>query len=187
MPFLETPDTARFSNNKSAINNSNFTENSIKKMLATGIILEPDQPLRVVNFLSMSINSSKKRHLILDMRHVNMYLYKDRIEFDDWKCFENYLLADKGYLFQFDFKNGYQHIDIFDSHQTYFIFRLFLGYQKGYKIFLIHCPKNTKNQIFFFQMFCKDVLSKKIALEYDLSCIIRKDDISFPQKYYVIL
>ena len=30
----------------------------------------------------------------------------------------------------------------------------------------------TKNQIFFFQMFWKDRLSKKIALEYHLSCIM---------------
>ena len=36
----------------------------------------------------------------------------------------------------------------------------------------IHC---TKNHIFFFQMFRKDRLSKKIALEHDLSCIIRKN------------
>ena len=30
-------------------------------------------------------------------------------------------------------------------------------------------------------MFCKDGFPKKIPLEYDLSCIIRKDDISFPE------
>ena len=35
------------------------------------------------------------------------------------KCFKNYLLANKGYLFKFDLKNGYHHIDIFNSHQTY--------------------------------------------------------------------
>ena len=35
--------------------------------------------------------------------------------------------------------------------------------------------------MFFFQIFGKDGLSKKIAPEYDLSCIIRKDDISFPE------
>ena len=45
----------------------------------------------------------------------------------------------------------------------------------------------TKNHIFFFQMFCKDCLSKKIKLECDISCIIRKDDISFPRKYDLIL
>ena len=45
----------------------------------------------------------------------------------------------------------------------------------------------TKNHIFFFQMFWKDCLSKKVALEYDISWIIRKDDISFPRKYDLIV
>ena len=43
-----------------------------------------------------------------------------------------------------------------------------------------HC---TENHIFFFQASWKDGLSKKIALEFDLSCIIGKYDISFSQKY----
>ena len=33
-----------------------------------------------------------------------------------------------------------------------------------------------KTIFFLFQMFWKNGLSKKVALEYDLSCIIRKDD-----------
>ena len=41
----------------------------------------------------------------------------------------------------------------------------------------------TENHIFFFQTSWKDGLSEKIALEYDLSCIIGKDDISFSRKY----
>ena len=41
----------------------------------------------------------------------------------------------------------------------------------------------TGNSIFFFQTTWKDDLSKKIVLEYDLSCIIGKDDISFSRKY----
>ena len=40
-----------------------------------------------------------------------------------------------------------------------------------------------ENHIFFFQTSWKDGLSKKIVLEYDLSCIIEKNDISFSQKY----
>ena len=42
LPFLETPDTAGFSNNKSAINKFKFVENSIKEMLAAGTNLEWD-------------------------------------------------------------------------------------------------------------------------------------------------
>ena len=44
----------------------------------------------------------------------------------------------------------------------------------------MHC---AENRIFFFQASWKDGLSKKIVLEYDLSCIIGKDDISFSRKY----
>ena len=49
-------------------------------------------------------------------------------------------------------------------------------------IFMNHC---TKNHIFVFQMIWKDGLSKKIALEYDLSSW--KDYISFPRKYDLTL
>ena len=35
-------------------------------------------------------------------------------------------------------------------------------------------------------MFRKDDLSKKMALEWDISCFFRKYDISFSQKYDVI-
>ena len=82
MPLLETPDTARFSNNKSAISNSKFVGNSIKEMLATGTILERDPP-RFFNPLSVSIDSSGKKRLILDLKYINMHLYKDKIKFDD--------------------------------------------------------------------------------------------------------
>ena len=54
------------------------------------------------------------------------------------------------------------------------------GTFQTHQISNIHC---TENHIFFFQTSWKDGLSKKIALEYDLSCIIGKDDISFSRKY----
>ena len=79
LPFLETPDTARFSKSKCAMNNSKFVENSIKEMLASGTILERVQPPRVINPLSVSIDSLTKKHLSLDLRYVNIHLYKDKI------------------------------------------------------------------------------------------------------------
>ena len=47
--------------------------------------------------------------------------------------------------------------------------------------------KNTWNYDIFFKFSEKMVFPKKIALEYDLSCIIWKDDISFSRKYDLIL
>ena len=48
---------------------------------------------------------------------------------------------------------------------------------------LNHC---TENHIFFLQTSWKDGLSKQIALEYGLSCIMGKDVISFSRKYDLI-
>ena len=57
-------------------------------MLATGTILELDQPPIVANVLLVSMNSWGKERLIVELKYVNMHLYKDNIKFD-----ENYLLA----------------------------------------------------------------------------------------------
>ena len=49
--------------------------------------------------------------------------------------------------------------------------------------FFIHITRCTENHIFFFQTSWKNGLSKKIALEYDLSRIIGKDHVSLSRKY----
>ena len=36
-----------------------------------------------------------RKWLILDLLYVNDHLYKEKKKFDDWKCFENYLQANK--------------------------------------------------------------------------------------------
>ena len=48
--------------------------------------------------------------------------------------------------------------------------------------------QKTYMEIYFLQIFRKDGILKKFALEYDLSCcVIWKDDISFFRKYDLIL
>ena len=66
-----------------------------------------------------------------------MHLYKYRIKFNDCKLFENYLLADKGYLFKFDLKNRYHHIDIFDSYQKCLGFSWDIKWTTNYFVFTI--------------------------------------------------
>ena len=45
------------------------------------------------------------------------------------------------------------------------------------------CLKKYLEILYFLQMFWNDALSKKIAVEYDLSCIIREDGFFFSRKY----
>ena len=127
IPFYKKPKRASFCNNQSALKNKEFVEESISELLKCGSIIEAEKPPEIINPLSVSINSSGKKRLILDLRYANTHVYKDKIKFEDWKCFEHYLEGKEGYLFKFDLKKVYHHIDIFKPHQK------FLGFSWVFK------------------------------------------------------
>ena len=117
IPFFKTLQCTSFRNNHSALKNKDFVEEPISKLLKCGSVIEAEKLPEVINPLSVSINSSGKKRITLDLRYVNSHVYKDKTKFEEWKCFEHFLEAKKGYLFKFDLKNGYHHIDIFKPHQ----------------------------------------------------------------------
>ena len=118
--FTEKSPCAKFENNKSALDNSEFVNEALAGLVETGCVLEVPFLPKVISPLSVSTKSNKKR-LILDLRYVNKFIWKERIKFDDWSVFQNYLCP-KGYMFEFDLCSGYHHTDIFPAHQ------LFLGF-----------------------------------------------------------
>ena len=52
------------------------------------------------------------------MRYINQFVWKDRVKLDDWKTMMQYVKKG-GYIFNFDLKSGYHHLDLFQSHQPY--------------------------------------------------------------------
>ena len=82
IPFLRTPDKARFTNNRSALRNIAFVTSSIRELLLDGRIKKMGSPT-VVNPLSVSTRGEKKR-LILDLRYVNTHTWKQRVKFEGW-------------------------------------------------------------------------------------------------------
>ncbi len=118
IPFIETPKSVIFDNNKTALDNEDFVLSSIAELLACGSIKQSDAVPHVVSPLSVATNASGKKRLILDLRYVNSHLFKDYIRFDDWRSFEHFLIPD-AFCFKFDLKSGYHHVDIFDPHQTF--------------------------------------------------------------------
>jgi len=121
LPFVHIPRESYKKNNKTALDNSSFVSNTINELLDSGSIIEVPFKPTVINPLSVSFNSSGKPRLILDLRFVNDYLVKDHIKFDDWRTFEQFI-EPGGFLFKFDLRKGYHHIDILPDHQ------LFLGF-----------------------------------------------------------
>ena len=122
IPFIYTPQKAYFKNNKSALRNNDFVTDSIIDLLASKLVKETNNIPHVVSPLSVAENSVGKKRLILDLRYVNKHIYTHKVKFDDWKCFQNFLNAGSKFMFKFDLKSGYHHVDINETFQTYLRF-----------------------------------------------------------------
>lgn len=85
LPFVRTPPCFSNRNNLSALNNNTFvSESRVAELLASGRIVEHSQTsLVAINPLSVSVQSSGKKRLILDLRYVNQFILKKKVKFED--------------------------------------------------------------------------------------------------------
>ena len=93
VPFYYTPSSVHLINNKSALHNAEFVASAITELLKVGSVVECQSPPVVVNSLSVSVQSNGKKRIILDLRHVNFFVKKSKIKFEDAKSFLECLLA----------------------------------------------------------------------------------------------
>ena len=121
LPFLSLPEPAVFRNNRSSLAHAKFVEDAIRELVESGRVIEVVVPPLVVNPLSVSIQATGKKRLILDLRYVNKCLRKMRVKYEDWKVALSYFMTE-AFMFSFDLKSGYHHIEIFEGHQTYLCF-----------------------------------------------------------------
>ena len=49
----------------------------------SGSVVQVSSPPHVVNPLSVSVQSGGKKRLILDLRHVNRHIWKEKFKFED--------------------------------------------------------------------------------------------------------
>ena len=75
LPLLQIPPPFVTTNNNSALQESKFVESGISKLLSLECITGVFAPPEVINPLSVSIQKSGKKRLILDLRHLNQYLF----------------------------------------------------------------------------------------------------------------
>ena len=135
IPFLETPQPAIFRNNRSALRHGVFVETAIDELLEHGGVIELESPPTVVNPLTVSESGEKKR-LILDLRYVNAHVWSDHVKFEDFMTFQNFIHPGS-FMFQFDFKNSYHHIDVFEEHWVYLGFSWTRNAVKKYYCFVV--------------------------------------------------
>ena len=73
----------------------------------------------IVNPLSVSTRSSGKQRSILDLRHVNAFVYKQKFKCEDLSVATH--IFDKGF-YLFYLKSGYHHNEFFPEHRKYLAF-----------------------------------------------------------------
>ena len=118
LPFDTLPESVHLRNNKSAETHAAFVDEAICELVNSGRVDLVSTAPYVVNPLSVSVQSGGKKRLILDLRRVNKCLSKKKIKYEDWNIALAYF-EQNAYMFSFDLKSGYHHIDIYADHQTY--------------------------------------------------------------------
>ena len=79
IPFFSTPEPATFKNNRSAQAHAEFVADAITELISSGRIHQTcKEQLLVISPLSVSVQQTGKKRLILDLRYVNQHVYKQR-------------------------------------------------------------------------------------------------------------
>ena len=68
--------------------------------------------------LSVVISNSGKKRLVIDLRYLNQHLLREKFKYEDLRS--AMLMFEKGdFMFSFDLKAGYHHVDIHKKHWQY--------------------------------------------------------------------
>ena len=124
LPLLALPPPFFKQNHKSALTNTEFVDCSNKELLENYCIHMVTSRPHISSPLSVVTNREGKKRLVLNLRYLNNFLLKERFKYEDIKVAIS-LFTTGNYVFTFDLKSGYHHVDIHQDHWKY------LGFQWG--------------------------------------------------------
>ena len=121
LPLMSEPPPYSRPNQQSAQIESEFVSRAIVDLLAGGYVERSSESPTVCSPLSVVTSGAGKKRLVVNLRHVNQYLWKQKFKYEDLQVAMT--MFSKGELmFVFDLKSGYHHVEIVKHH------RRFLGF-----------------------------------------------------------
>ncbi len=118
LPLKSIPAPFSRRNQTSAMHNTGFVQQSLADLLASNCIREVPQEPYICSPLSVVESSGGKKRLVINLRHLNKFLWKQKFKYEDLRV--AILLFENGdFLFSFDLKSGYHHVDIAEAHCKY--------------------------------------------------------------------
>ena len=156
IPFKHVPSSGFFNNNKSARDNVSIVYQEIEKLIERGCITQVTHIPFVVNPLTVAFNKAGKPRLVLDCRHINKFIHDFAFRMEDTRTARE--MFDTGYfLFSFDLKSAYHHIEIFDGHRKYLGFHWEHEGQTKYYVFNV-LPFGISSAAFIFTKVLRKVI-----------------------------
>ena len=110
-------------NRSSARRQDSFVEGAISELMSCGCLREVSDYPQFCNPLHVAVQSSGKLRLILDLSHLNKFVVKKSVKYEDLRTTVLQLFSPGMFVFSFDFKLAYHHIDICEEHRTFLSFK----------------------------------------------------------------
>ena len=136
LPLLSLPEPFKRHNHKSALQDKEFVTQAISDLIHNRCVAKVEDAPLVCSPLSVVVNDSGKKRLVIDLKHVNKYLFKSSFKYEDIRT-AMLLFQKEDYLFSFDLKSGYHHVDIHRQHQKYLGFAWDMGEGPRFYIFKV--------------------------------------------------
>ncbi len=108
-------------NNTSASHNVDFLYKSLAELFLNDFAELVQVPPKVINPFSVSIRTNGKKRLIADLWHLNQFLAPPHFKIDDYKVAMPAIKA-SNFMFTFNLKKGYYHVELDDSVKDLFSF-----------------------------------------------------------------
>ena len=172
IPFISVPTSINLRNNMSAFKHSKFVSTAIHELIVSGCITEQSSRPFCVNPLTVSVNKNGKERLILDLRHVNKFIKKQKIKFEGSK--EALQYAKKGnFMIKYDLKSGYHHLDINKNFQKFLGFSWIEDEKEKFYVFTV-LPFGLSSAPFLFTKMMRQIVKYWRSLSYPV--IVYLDD-----------
>ena len=105
-------------NHKSSISHWVFVDDAVLNLLNNCCVAQVSEKPHVCSPLSVVSNSSGKLRLVMNLQYLNQFLHVISFKYEDLRVAALMFEKDE-FLFKFDLKSGYHHVDIYPEHQKY--------------------------------------------------------------------
>jgi len=123
-------------NHKSTLEHIEFVSDSIRELVNNRCAREVQVKPLVCSPLLVVTNNEGKCRLVLNLRHLNQFLCKDRFKYEDLRI-AVLMFEQSDFLIKFDLKSGYHYLDILEAHQVYLGFSWELQGKTQYYVFTV--------------------------------------------------